>query len=114
MAIYYKGKLLDSFKGLGKSENASELHNVAGEIEGAMEAAKWAAANDKKVVICHDYIGLSEWATGRWKANRELTKYYAQFMKSYLDLISFKKVSGHTGVQGNELADKLAKQALGL
>lgn len=114
MAIYRQGKLVDTFSGAGKSEDASELHNVAGEIEGAMEAAKWAAANGEKIVICHDYIGLSEWATGRWKANKDLTKYYAQFMKQYMDLISFKKVAGHTGVQGNELADKLAKQVLGL
>lgn len=114
MAIYRRGKLVDTFSGAGKSEDASELHNVAGEIEGAMEAAKWAAANGEKIVICHDYIGLSEWATGRWKANKDLTKYYAQFMKQYMDLISFKKVAGHTGVQGNELADKLAKQVLGL
>lgn len=114
MAIYYQGKLIDTFNGIGKSKDASDLHNVAGEIEGAMEAAKWAAANDEKVVICHDYIGLSEWALGRWKTNKELTKYYADFMKPYLDLVSFKKVAGHTGVEGNELADKLAKQALGL
>lgn len=114
MAIYRRGVLIDTFSGIGKSKDASELHNVAGEIEGAMEAAKWAATNGEKVVICHDYIGLSEWAAGRWKTNKDLTKYYAQFMKPYLDLISFKKVAGHTGVQGNELADKLAKQALGL
>ena len=114
MAIYYQGKLIDTFNGIGKSKDASELHNVAGEIEGAMEAAKWAAANGDKVVICHDYIGLSEWALGRWKTNKELTKHYADFMKPYLDLVSFKKVAGHTGVEGNELADKLAKQALGL
>ncbi|MBM6761382.1 RNase H [Megamonas hypermegale] len=114
MAIYHQGKLIDTFNGIGKSKDASELHNVAGEIEGAMEAAKWAAANGDKVVICHDYIGLSEWALGRWKTNKELTKHYADFMKPYLDLVSFKKVAGHTGVEGNELADKLAKQALGL
>ncbi len=35
-------------------------------------------------------------------------------MKPYLYLVTFKKVAGHTGVLGNELADKLAKQALGL
>ena len=33
-------------------------------------------------------------------------------MKPYLHLVTFKKVAGHTGVLGNELADKLAKQAL--
>ena len=114
MAIFRYGELIATYNGLGKSPDAGELHNVAGEIEGAMEAAKWAAANGEKVVICHDYIGLSEWAMGRWKTNRELTKYYAQFMQPYLKYVSFKKVAGHTGVEGNELADKLAKQVLGL
>ena len=42
MAIFYKGKLIDTFNGKGTSIDASELHNVAGEIQGAMEATKWA------------------------------------------------------------------------
>lgn len=114
MAIYRQGQLIDTFNGIGTSPEASELHNVAGEIQGAIEATKWAIAHDEKIVICHDYIGLSEWALGNWKTNKNLTKEYALFMKPYLHLVTFKKVAGHTGVSGNELADKLAKQALGL
>lgn len=114
MAIYYHGKLFDTFFGRGRSEDAAELHNVAGEIEAAMEAARWAQASGEDIVICHDYIGLSEWAEGRWKANKELTKKYAAFMKPYLNQITFKKVSGHTGVPGNEAADQLAKKGAGL
>ncbi len=114
MAIYHYGKLVDTFNGKSTCPDASELHNVAGEIQGAIEATKWAIANDEPIVICHDYIGLSEWAIGNWKTNKQLTKNYAEFMKPHLNLVSFKKVSGHTGIVGNELADKLAKQALGL
>lgn len=114
MAIFHHGQLIETYNGKGTSPEASELHNVAGEIQGAIEATKWAIAHDEKIVICHDYIGLSEWATGNWKTNKELTKAYAQFMKPHLNLVTFKKVAGHTGVSGNELADKLAKQALGL
>ena len=114
MAIYHYGKLVDTFNGKGTCPEASELHNVAGEIQGAIEATKWAIANGDPIVICHVYIGLSEWAIGNWKTNKQLTKNYAKFMKPHLNLVSFKKVSGHTGVAGNELADKLAKQALGL
>lgn len=114
MAIYQQGKLIDTFSGVGKSADASQLHNVAGEIEGAIQATKWAIANDEPIIICHDYIGLSQWALGNWKTNTKLTAQYAQFMKQNLKLITFKKVAGHTGVEGNELADKLAKQALGL
>lgn len=114
MAIFYHGQLIETYNGKGTSAEASELHNVAGEIQGAIEATKWAIAHDEKIVICHDYIGLSEWATGNWKTNKELTKAYAQFMKPHLNLVTFKKVAGHTGISGNEIADKLAKQALGL
>lgn len=114
MAIYHYEKLVDTFNGKGTCPEASELHNVAGEIQGAIEATKWAIANDEPIVICHDYIGLSEWAVGNWKTNKQLTKNYAEFMQPHLNLVSFKKVSGHTGIAGNELADKLAKQALGL
>lgn len=114
MAIFYHGQLIETYNGKGTLSQPSELHNIAGEIQGAIEATKWAIAHDEKIVICHDYIGLSEWATGNWKTNKELTKAYAQFMKPHLNLVAFKKVTGHTGIIGNELADKLAKQALGL
>ena len=114
MAIYRQGKLIDTHNGIGKSSDASQLHNVAGEIEGAIQATKWAIANDEHIVICHDYIGLSQWALGHWKTNTQLTAEYAKFMKENLKLVTFKKVAGHTGIEGNELADKLAKQALGL
>ena len=40
------------------------------------------------------------------------TQAYALFMSNYLDMVEFVKVAGHTGVEGNELADKLAKAAL--
>ena len=114
MAVYHRGELTATFCGKGKSDDAAQLHNVAGEIEAAMQAARWAEANGEDIVICHDYIGLSEWALNRWKTNRELTRRYAEFMQPYLKQITFKKVSGHTGVAGNELADRLAKKGAGL
>ena len=76
-----------------------------------MEAANKVIAHDEKIVICHDYIGLSEWALGNWKTNKELTKAYAEFMKPYLHLVTFKKVAGHTGVLGNELLAINSKQS---
>ena len=95
------------------SADAAKLHNVAGEVEGAMQAVKWAEKNKvEKFIICHDYIGISEWAERRWKTNTTTTAAYAAFMADYLGWVRFRKVAGHTGVKGNELADRLAKKAL--
>ena len=86
---------------------------MAGEIVGAKQAVLWAEANGvDKIIICHDYVGLSEWALGHWKTNTPLTTEYARFMQQRKERFSFVKVAGHTGVAGNELADKLAKAAL--
>ena len=49
-----------------------------------------------------------------WKANLRATKEYQQFiaeMRKYLK-ITFVWTKGHIGVEGNEQADKLAKQAI--
>ena len=56
------------------------------------------------------------WATGQWKTNNPLTKAYAGEMQNLSNKISifFHKVAAHTGVEYNELADKLAKEALGI
>ena len=113
MAIYENNQLIFKANGKGTSEEAAKLHNVAGEVAGAMEAVLWAEAQGlEHITICHDYVGISEWALGHWKTNTPLTTRYAAFMKERRGLVTFVKVAGHTGVEGNELADKLAKAAL--
>ena len=113
MAIYENKQLIFKANGKGTSEEAAKLHNVAGEVAGAMEAVLWAEAQGlEHITICHDYVGISEWALGHWKTNTPLTTHYAAFMKERHGLVTFVKVAGHTGVEGNELADKLAKAAL--
>lgn len=108
-------------KTLLKKDNNPEMvsmRNVAGEIMGSMMAIKYAIDNkkekNKRLIIYHDYEGISKWCTGEWKTNKSGTKLYKEFYmnaKKYIN-IHFIKVKAHTGDKYNEEADKLAKQAL--
>lgn len=114
-AVYLNNALLYTQNGVGQNEDAAKLHNVAGEIEGAIQAVKWAEAQKiERIAIHHDYSGISEWAEKRWKTNNEITQNYARYMEQHLHWVEFVKVTGHSGDEGNELADQLAKSALGI
>jgi ribonuclease HI len=95
----------------------SQMRNVAGEIKGAELAIKFCLENDiSKIQIYHDYEGVSKWCSGEWKTNKEGTKAYANFYKESSKKvdINFHKVRGHSGDTYNEIADQLAKKALGI
>lgn len=114
-AVFQAGELICSRNGAGDNPEYIKYRNIAGEVFAAAYAARWAREQGlEAVTICHDYQGISEWAEGRWKTNNQMTKKYADFMKEYSDIVKFEKVSGHSGIAGNELADKLARQAIGL
>lgn len=97
--------------------NLAAMRNVAGEIKGAEAAMRYALENGyQKLVIYHDYEGIAKWCRGDWKTNREGTRAYKAFYDriSGALAVSFKKVTGHSGDYYNEMADRLAKQALGI
>lgn len=92
-----------------------EMNNVAGELLGSIIAIKWAIEKGaKSICIYHDYEGIAKWANNEWKANKEGTQEYKKFIAECRDKIdiTFEKVAAHTGVELNEKADELAKQAL--
>ena len=95
----------------------AEHRNVSGEVMGAMEAINYALEHGhSELTIFHDYEGIAKWANDEWKANNTLTKHYKEFVKTariHIN-IDFVKVAAHTGNKYNEMADKLAKEALGL
>lgn len=111
------------------SENETELNgslfdeelqnqrNVAGEVFGAMKAIQKAIELNKKIIYIHfDYMGIQAWADGEWKTNISLTKDYKKFIDESKEQIEIKfvKVKAHSNDKYNDLADKLAKEAVGI
>ena len=118
-------------------DDNSSLNNVAGEVNGATAAIHYAVDhNYSKIHLLYDYNGIEAWCKPtvmrdkqgnvqknedgspkmqkRWDRNRTATKNYADLYDNVKDKlqIDFEHVYGHTGVDGNEVCDALAKSVL--
>ncbi|MBQ7015056.1 MAG: ribonuclease H family protein [Clostridia bacterium] len=115
--LLYPDGTSEELNGVGDNPNASVARNVAGELMGTMTAMKKTAEKGyRKLIVYHDYEGISAWFQRRWKANSWCSSEYVRFSEAYrraMD-ISFVKVAAHTGNTLNEAVDRLAKEALGI
>lgn len=105
------------FSGEDNDKELAGMHNVAGEIEGAKAAMQYAVKEGlEEIIIYHDYEGIAKWCLSEWKTNKEGTKAYKAYYDSIKSQINIKfvKVKGHSGDKYNDMADRLAKSALGL
>ncbi|MBC7087408.1 MAG: viroplasmin family protein [Tissierellales bacterium] len=111
--IFYKGEKI-TFSQRYDDAELSNMRNVAGEIKGAEEVMKWALENNvKKLIVYYDYMGIENWALGKWKTTKAGTKAYKEFYDTIKDKlnVNFIKVKAHSGDEFNEEADKLAKNS---
>lgn len=117
LVIYQGERLIHEDSGLVDyttlPSDARQSRQVAGELVAAMKAVEWAEEADTKVALVYDFTGIYKWPSGQWKAKKELTQHYRDFMIKHKDCIdSWKWVKSHDGVRGNERADALAKGAI--
>lgn len=103
----------------GNEKDAIKLKNVAGEIFGAITIMKAARKLKlKRIKLYFDFSGIEDIALGKIQPkqkNRFLLSYREFFteINKYIK-IDFCKVKSHSGIELNNKADRLAKQAVGL
>lgn len=115
--VVLDGESKIGFKKAFNDPDLAEMRNVAGEIYGSIAAMKYCICKGiKDVVIYYDYEGIAKWALHEWKANKTGTKAYAAYYDKAKEKVNieFRKVKGHSGDKYNDMADTLAKEALGL
>jgi ribonuclease HI len=92
------------------TESVLQMWNVAGEIEAAIQAIKWAIDNKSEIKLISDYMGIKGWAEG-WKTNNPWSEKYAQFVKENKNKLSdIIYVKAHSKNKWNNYVDKLASK----
>lgn len=105
-------------QGTVASREFCEQRNVAGEVTGATRAIRLAQGKGyTDLTIIHDYEGIAAWANGAWRTGNKYTEAYARAVADARAEglnVQYVHAKAHTGIEGNEIADKLAKEAVGV
>jgi ribonuclease HI len=90
----------------------TQFRQFGGELKSVIETLKWCKQNNiKKIRINYDYIGIENFAIGKWQAKNELSLEYINFIKKTNTEIQWRHIKSHTGNIKNNKADILAKKA---
>ncbi|WP_338432535.1 ribonuclease H family protein [Clostridium tyrobutyricum] len=104
--------------GACKDKSGKNIRQIAGELQGAVKAVQYALdTGNKKVVIFHDYEGISHHATGFWERKEKSSIEYYNKMNELMNKgieVIFVKVDSHTGDLFNELVDEKCKEKLSI
>lgn len=108
------GEVIETLQRAGDNPRYQDSWQIAGEVFGTLHAILWAINHGyKKIIVYYDYAGIEHWALGNWRTNKPVSMDYAETFKKLAPKIDiqFVKVKAHSGVEFNEMADQLAKDA---
>lgn len=114
----YNNDNKELFRAFGQvPSNLLHLRNVAGELMATLNAVQECINRGYKAInLCYDFIGIYKYFSTDWAPNDNFTKNYILHLKDLSKKIDihFYKVPSHSGIEGNDLADILAKKGAGL
>jgi viroplasmin and RNaseH domain-containing protein len=112
--IVKAGKAFAELSGVMTEEEVQGTRQVAGELKAVEETLAWCKKHKvEEISIYYDYTGIREWVVGSWKAKKEITQKYRNYVRACGIKIHWVKVESHTGVKFNEMADEIARSLIG-
>ena len=104
-------------RGNGNDPEEAVSRNVSGEVHGAVAAMhKAVELGLTEMTLFYDYEGIEKWPLRLWKTNKKISIFYVQEYDNIKDKlkVNFVHVKAHTGIPGNEAADRMAKAEVGI
>lgn len=92
-------------------------HNISGEIFAVLMLFEYLLTETDctEVTVVYDQQNIGLWATGVYKARTKLSQLYVSYLQLYVNpkiKVNWVNVHSHTGIDGNELVDRIAKDTL--